>query len=447
MPTIAQELGSFLAGVTPKDLPREVLERTALAVLDTIASALPGALTPNAVATRIAGTRLFGPGNYPAWFTGETMQLSAAALANSTAAFCLDLDDGHRAAMGHTGSAVVPAVLTAAQGQNWTGPEILTAIALGYDIAYRISASRVPGLSHNRTSGHWSGYSTAAAMGWLLGLTAEQHAHSLAITGTEAPKNLDSSESSDKGMVKGSIPWSTIVGMMSVERARAGFTGPIDMFNRTQTYRRDVMLDRLGSRWLVGESYMKPYACCRYIHASMDAVIELMGQDCKTPIEDLTVEIFPTALTLPNHAEPSGLEDAQFSVPFCVALAALRGASAFRPMAEAALHDPEVLALAKRVTVRATEDFKDSFPKSTPGRVFLRRGGVETSRTVLSPFGDYDNQMGKKDVEAKFADLARGVLIASQVRAIIEGVDGLVTGDAKPLLAALSEPILKAAAA
>ncbi len=446
MGTIAQELGSFIAGVTPKDLPREVLERTALAVLDTIASALPGAATPNAAAMRLAGTRLFGRGDHQAWFTGETMQLSAAVLANSTAAFCLDLDDGHRAAMGHTGSAVIPAVLTAATGQNWTGPQILTAIAIGYDIAYRISASRQPGVRNNRTSGHWSGYSAAAAMGWLLGLDADQHAHAIAVTGTEAPKNLASDESSDKGMVKGSIPWSTLVGMMSVERARAGFTGPIDMFDRPQIYRREIMLDRLGSRWLVGESYMKPYACCRYIHASMDAVIELMGQDRKTSIEDLTVEIFPTALTLPNHAAPTTLESAQFSVPFCVALAALRGASAFRPMVEGALHDAEVLALAKRVTVRAAEDFKDSFPRATPGRVFLRRDGVETSRTVLSPFGDFDNQMGKKDVAEKFADLARGILSASQVRAIIEGVDALVIGEAKPLLTALSAPVLKATA-
>lgn len=432
---VSLTLGAFVAEARCADIPDDVLDRTLLALFDTLASALGGVSAASTRVTQAAALNLFGEGRYAVWFGRAKLGLCGAVLTNATAAFCLDLDDGHRGASGHCGSAVIPAVLAAAEDTN-DGIRVLSAIALGYDIAYRIAANRKLSSEATVASGRWAGYGAAAAYGWLRGLDAEQQAHAIALAGIEAPVNLPPHASKNRGMVKGSIPWSAVTGVAAVERAKAGLTGPLDMFDNEKKFAGRQITAGLGQRWLIGESYMKPYACCRYIHAAIDAVIALVGNQ-GADIEHIKVETFPVGCQIPNLAAPPSLESAQFSFPFCVALAALRGPTAFMPMREEYLRDPGVLRLSHRVSVVSADDFKDSFPAQTPGRVTVRIGGEDRTATVQHPIGEVENPMTWIDVESKFAALADGVITQRHAALIREGLLRLREGHSAPLVSAL----------
>lgn len=444
---LARALGDFVAGLTVEDVPAEVLDRAALSILDLVAGAIPGVQTPSADSMRAAGRMLFGGGSAPVWFTTERLSPGGAQLVNSNSAFCLDLDDGHRTASGHCGAAVIPAVLTYAADHPLDGKRLLAAIAIGYEIAIRISVARRWEKVTNRTSGRWAGFGTAAAIGWLRGLSGEEMAQAIAICGAELPYNLPDAARKTFSMVKGSIPWSGLAGTVAVERARGGGNGPLELLDRPDVYVAERLLDGIGRDWKIMGTYMKPYGCCRYCQAAIDAVAaltsgNLVGADEARGVS-FTVETFPGALGLPNDLRPSNLELAQFSLPFCVALAAMRGSAAFLPITDESLADEEVLSLATRVKMVASDDFKDAYPKLTPARVIMHGRGADASNTVIHPFGDFDNPMGRADVEQKLRDLAKGRLHDKDVDTIIAGVDALPAGGSPAmLLAVLHRPLL-----
>ena len=147
----------------------------------------------------------------------------------------------------------------------------------------------------------------------------------------------------------------------------------------------------------------------------------------------IEVDIFREAERLPNSIVPSSLEDAQFSVPFTAALAALRGAAAFRPLRPEHLCDPEVLALAGGVEVRYPKEFCGVFPAETPARVTLRTANGIALKHVPRPLGDDRNPLSSADVRDKLSDLAAGLLSAEKSQAIADTVHDLVSHDASDL--------------
>jgi 2-methylcitrate dehydratase PrpD len=440
MPLLIEQLAEFVTATKPSALPPDVLDRAALSVLDTLAASVAGVATENAATMALAAGRLFGAGTSPVWFTGNRLSPGGAIIANCAAASALDIDDGHRGAAGHPGAAIIPAVLTVAGRHSWDGHRLLTAIVLGYDVALRVAEARnhTPDISF--ASGRWCGFGVATALGWLYGLDRTAIAHALAIAGAEAPQSLPQGASRNMGTVKGSSPWAASAATMAVERAQAGATGPLDLLDVAPGYDRGKITDDLGGRWRISETYLKPYGACRYIHPAIDAVLAMgCGRDRNAAsLDEVTVEIFPEAGKITNDRAPRTLEAAQFSIPFCVALAALRGRAALRPLRSASLADAEVLAVAQRVVLHFSQEFAGQFPARTPARVRVRRGTSEETVTVLCPHGDVGNPLNRSDIEAKLIDLACGILPSEHLEALVHATNGLVTGSAQPLLCLLA---------
>ncbi|TPM14803.1 MmgE/PrpD family protein [Mesorhizobium sp. B2-3-5] len=438
MQFISQQLAEFVCSASYRNLSAAVVETTERAILDTLAALLGGVGTENARLSRAAARTCFGPGPANAWFAEAGLHPMAALFANCAAASSLDVDDGHCLAAGHPGAAIVPAVLMEAARLGSTGHEVLTATALGYDVALRIAAARRFSDTMSFASGQWTGFGVAAATGWLRGMKADQLAHAIAIAGAEAPQNLPQGDC-QASSVKGSSPWSTVTAMFAVERAGVGMTGSVDMLDRAHAYDVVAITAGLGSRWLIAETYLKPYAACRYTHPVIDAVLALVKErGLGAPIERLVVEIFPEARKLPNEIAPKSLEGGQFSVPFAAALAALRGAEAFRPLRPASLCDADVVALAAKVEIDYPDEFAGIFPQATPARVTMVADGREWSANVPRPLGDASNPMDRSAVEEKLHDLGRDTLSPAKLEQLIGSLALLKQGELTPLLACLA---------
>ncbi|MBZ9856335.1 MmgE/PrpD family protein [Mesorhizobium sp. CA13] len=445
MQFVTQQLAEFACTAGYQDLPDSVVEKTERAILDTIAALVGGVPTENARLSRAAARTCLGPGSAHAWFAEAGLHPLAALFANCAAASSLDIDDGHCLAAGHPGAAIVPAVLMEAARLRSDGHDVLTATALGYDVALRIAAARCFTDTMSFASGQWTGFGVAAAIGWLRRMQADQIAHAIAIAGAEAPQNLPQGDC-QASSVKGSSPWSTVTALFAVERAGVGMSGSVDMLDRPHAYNVGAITADLGSRWLIAETYLKPYAACRYTHPVIDAVLTLVGDRSHgEPIERLVVEIFPEARKLPNEIAPNSLEGGQFSVPFAAALAALRGAEAFRPLRPCSLRDPDVVALAAKVELRYPDELSAIFPRRTPARVTMVIDGRERVADVPRPLGDAGNPMDRSAVEQKLYDLGRDTLSQARLGQVIQSITLLKEREVAPLLTCLrAEPVAHA---
>ena len=432
--TIAERLASFVCETT--SIPAEAEQSALKCVFDLMGAAIAGYGTPNAIAVRQIANATWGAGPAAIWFAGERLTPAGAAFVNAACACSLDLDDGHRAAAGHPGAAIIPAVF-AMLDPSVDARRALIAIALGYEIGVRISAARDLKTIATVNSGLWSGQAVAAAIGWMRQLSPRQIAHAIAIAGTTAPSQSATSYTKFRGnSVKEGIPWGAANGVLAVNLAQAGFTGPIDILDDPTRFDPAVLLDGLGQSWHINNTYFKPYSCCRWLHAPVDALLALMAEHGidAAEIVGIETETFGRTFTLSNEIAPSTLEGRTIQLavlsrgcrnPRRIGLAAAaRGVrSSTRPRSQ----------MAKRVTMTVRPEFDAMFPAAVPGavRVTTARGVFE--RTVLMPKGEPVNPMSWDDIERKFLTVAPGCVDASTVEKIRDAIHALQKGDITPL--------------
>jgi 2-methylcitrate dehydratase PrpD len=432
-----EELAAFVAGCSAADIREQAREAASLLLADLMAATAAGLHSPLASAARAAAVDLYGSGPATVWLTDISLSPAGAAMANAAAASALDIDDGHRGAAGHAGAGVIPAALAVGQALGSSDEQIINAIVLGYDVALRVASSRPTSTIDTYSSGRWVGYGAAAAAGRLLGLTAEQLANALAIAGAEGPISFPTGSSKYQGTtVKEAIPPAVTAGLTGAYRARAGATGPLDLLDKSSHFDREILIGGLGQTWWLQQCYLKPYACCRYMHAAIDAVLQLR-QPGKT-IRSLRIETFPQGLKLSNARTPKTLEAGQYSFYFSCALAALYGPSALQPVDPARLTDPDVLDLAGRIELVAHEDFAGSFPKGTPCRVIIDQGEGPQTATVLHPLGDVANPMSRGQVTEKFRTIGAASVDSVWLNDILPALDGILDHGFGPLFSALN---------
>ncbi|BAB52543.1 MmgE/PrpD family protein [Mesorhizobium japonicum] len=431
------ELANFVSSYPASELPAATRRTISLLILDLIGATAAGVPSPLAHAARKAALEAYGEGLISIWLTDNHSSVVGAAMANSAAASALDIDDGHRGAGGHPGSGVIPAALAVAQAVDASVSETMVAIALGYEIALRIASSRPVETIDTYASGRWVGYGAAAAACRLLGLGATETAHALAIAGSEGPIVFLTATSKFEGStIKEGIPPAVVAGITAAYRARAAATGPLDLLDDNDRFTRHVLTDNLGSSWEVQKCYLKPYACCRYIHAAIDAILAMRrdGQE----IRRLRIETFPQAMRLANERAPSTLEGGQYSFYFSCALATLHGREALQPVQLERLTDARVLDLAARIELEPSPDFASSFPAETPARVVMDQGKGPEERIVRHPLGDVASPLSADQVAEKFRSIGRENVHPRWQDEILSMIGNLETTGFRPLLATLS---------
>lgn len=439
--TVTSQLGDFLLGV--HNVPKSARSAAARAVLDLIGAATAGTATRGGAGARAAAIRAWGAGPAACWFSGERLTVAGAAFANSAIASMLDLDDGHRAAAGHPGAAVIPAVIATAEAIGADAERTLSAIVLGYEIGVRIAAARDFKALHTFDSGLWCGQGVTAAVSWLRGLPPGAIANAIAIAGTTAPGQTATGYTRLMGNnVKEGIAWATATGVTAAELAAHGFTGPIDLLDDEARYDASILTSGLGDRWHIEDTYFKLYSCCRWAHAAIDGLLEIIEQNRMNAgdIVAIRIDTFSQALSLNNDLVPPTLEAAQYSVPFCVAVAAVRGAAALLPLEAATLGDAMVLDCARKITMTVDPALDAMFPSAVPARIEVESRRGRFSRTVTAPRGESSNPLGWDELGVKFQSVARGRISPAATAALVEAIAALDAGDIRPLLAALAAP-------
>jgi 2-methylcitrate dehydratase PrpD len=409
-------------------------------LFDLVIAAVAGRHTDASVISQRAAKAIWGAGSSPVWFSGQKLTPAGAAFANSAMGSALDLDDGHRAAAGHPGASIIPAVLAVAEDIGASDQAIMTAIVLGYEIAVRIAASRDFAALTTMVTGPWVGQGAAAAAAWLRGADQMQIAQAIVIAGATAPNLNAVSYSKVMGNhLKEGIPWATATGVSAADLAMRGYTGPTDLLDNDGLFDPTVLLPGHGTDWAIEGAYQKLYSCCRWAHAAIDAILEVR-QEIPAAIhaaDRIEVQTFGWATRLNNEAAPSSLESAQYSVPFCVALAAVHGKQALARLTDEYLGDEEVIALSRRIFLTVDPELDLLFPLSVPARLILHLEADRVEKTVMAPLGEPANPLDWGALTRKF-NLATGNLLSEPDReTLLAAFKDLEVGKLAPILAAL----------
>lgn len=422
---MVEELARFLTGIRIEHIKEGSIAAARACLMDCLGSAAAGTRCSVFQKSLHWVEHAFGAGLAAVWFSGRTVSPLGAAYLNSLAASALDIDDGHRAASGHPGAAVIPAVLALAD-ETHSENDLLLAIICGYEAGIRIARERAaaPSVSGVAT-GRWSAIAAAVAAGRLIGLDTRGMAAAISIAEPLA-SNLAAADFSgfSGGDLKEGIAWSVVVGLCAAFQARTGLRGYLLALENPAVYRpRDNWTSPTLETPLIETVYFKPYACCRWTHAAIDAALMLRQEGLESQsIRRVRIQTFKRAASLPNVDRPADVTAAQFSMPFVVAAAFIHGGTALMPLEETLLSDANVRSLASRTEVIVDESLERLFPVSVPARVEVETIDGILDRQVIVPLGDPANPMSREQLVEKAASLMSGILGEQRSHFLARGV-------------------------
>jgi 2-methylcitrate dehydratase PrpD len=439
---VTEAFADYIAGLSPEDVAPSALEMAKRCILDLTGAAAAGFETAAACAVRNAVPRIFAGGSAAVWFSDLRLQGAASAMINSATASALDLDDGHRAAGGHPGASVIPAAVAVAEEVGANAEDLLASIVIGYEVAIRVAAARDFGSLDTLSTGRWCAYGAAAAGGYLRRMPPGRLAQALAIAGVQAPGLSASGYSSIMGNhVKEGIPWSTLTGLVALDLADQGFSGPTDILDHSSYYDREKILAGLNAGFAIEQVYFKPYSCCRWAHSAIDALLGIMAEHHLGPAEIAGIEVhtFSRALRLNNYANPTSLEAAQYSIPFALAAAALRGKRALLPLSAECLGQSDLIDFAQKVELHVDPELDRAFPEKAAARVIFRTRRGDYERLVMDALGDPANPLDPSGLESKFRTLTSGFMSSEQQEKMIAAIAQMEQRGCKSFLSLLRE--------
>lgn len=437
---VVQQLAAYVVAARKKPSSQADCNMAKKCVIDAVIAAATGIKERGPSAIRDVLPVLYASGTVPVWFSNVQSSALGATYANSSAIAVIDLDDGNAYARGHPGAAVVSTAFAVGHEANATLDDILTAIVIGYEVGVVVGTARK---TYGNT-GTWSTYAVVATIAALRDTTQQQIEHALAIAGESAPNQLFMSARSKTPVPEGSdvkegIPWSVVTGFDALYRAEAGHTGSRNILDSTIHYGYPATLNLGSGR--IRETYFKPYAACRHVHAPIAATLTLIERH-KIDVSDIlsiNVETNHWAHTLPNKPRPENLSDVQYSIPYCLALVALTGKKALVPLTAEALGRDDVVALAEKITVTIADDMpKERASMETPARVTIISNGGSFVYEQSEPEGGVTNQPSLEDLDRKFITATRFVAGGEKQGQILSGFKALVAGDMDEFVAGLA---------
>jgi 2-methylcitrate dehydratase PrpD len=421
---------------TPYDaLPTAVRRMAERCLIDLAGNAAAGLATPLSHIIRNHAVRGFGAGEGAPrarlLLDGRRASPMGAALAGGMIIDSFDAHDGHVLTKGHAGAAVLPGLLALADAaaKPVTGPEFLTTLVIGYEIAIRAGMAQHATASDYHTSGAWNALGVAAMAARCWGFDRERFRHALGIAEYHGPRSQMMRCIDFPTMVKDGSGWGAMCGLSAAYLAADGFTGAPALVVESEAVAH--LWGDLGERWRILEIYFKPYPICRWAQPAVEAALALRRAHAVDPmaIEVVEIETFHEAVRLDQH-RPSSTEEAQYSLPFPVAAAIVRGKLAPTDISGAALGDRDILAMSDRIRLVEAEDLNARFPAERYARARFRlaNGRVLESDTMPAR-GDAERPLSDDEILAKFHELADEPLGPGDATALLEAIAALPKQD------------------
>jgi len=362
MPNETVTLARYAAGLRYEDLPPAVVAKAKDVIADTVAACICGADMPWSRIVIDYAERTGPGGSSKILGRGASVQAPSAALANGALAHAFELDSLTRPGAGaHPGATVLPPALAVAQEVGATGEQLIAAVVAGNEVMIRIG--RATGHTNEARGFHAPGttgpFGAAVACGLLLGLDERQMTNAIGIAGSLAGGLLEFAKG-DGGMVKRlHLGRASEAGVLAASLAKGGFEAPRTVIEGEFGFLRvfctewdeSHLTKGLGSDFVTLSAVLKRYPCHATAHPAVKAVRDLQAAHGFAGGDVASITVTGTRRMVERHniIEPPDLMLAQYSIPFCVALALFREARDPESYDDSALADPGIRALTRKV--------------------------------------------------------------------------------------------------
>jgi 2-methylcitrate dehydratase PrpD len=433
-----RELAAFGRSLSIDAIPANVLQKAREAFIDTIGVCIFGAGLPWGRMV-IDYAQLYGAGG-TGTILGTDLKVSSpmAALANGVLGHAFELDNLRQPSMGvHHGSTLIPPALAVGEEVHASGRDLLAAFVAATEVMSRI------GLASDNTAekvgfhspGITGTFGSTIVAGRLFGLSDEQMVNAFGIAGSLCSGLLAFTKAGNGGMVKRlHAGRASESGVLAARLAKSGFTGPdtvlegkfgvFEAFTRGPKMER--LLDGLGTRWETLRICVKCYAAHITAHTPIRLLEDLKREHgfSGNDIAEIRAATSEKVLSHHNIVAPKDVATAQYSLPFCLAIAAYRDPRQPSSFLNAPHEDPALKDLAKRVKLTLNEESAEPGKAwATKLELVLRDGRV--LKAEGNGFrGAPDTPMSEAELDGKFLALSSS-LGESKSRRLLDALKGM----------------------
>lgn len=426
------KITEYVCSLRFEDMPPPIVLRAKLIIIDSIAAIAAGAQDDEIkklskilnVTDREGVSSVIGSGL-------KTEALKAALLNGASGTF-LEIDEGNQFGRGHPAMQMLPAVIAVAEEKKLSGKDIITALAVGYEIGTRIGiASKLRMSMHPH--GVWGTVAAAIGVGKLFDYHQADMKELISVsasmtTATNRQTMLDGG--TVRNMYTG---MSSHNGLLAHYMIQSGFTGERDglktVFSSvvSEEFSTEDMIKDLGSYFELGRNYFKRYACCRYNHSALDAVMGIengLSDGCIEPdsIEKIDVWTYSLAAQLCGK-EPGNMLAAKFSIPFAIATYLINGNAGVSSFRLPAVQNPIIRTLAKKINIFEDPKLTAMMPSKRPSRVLITlKNGNELKGGAFINKGDTEDPYTQEELKEKYHEMVNPVFGNAKAEDIYERV-------------------------
>jgi 2-methylcitrate dehydratase len=448
---VAARLARFAAARSWDDISEAARGELKIRILDALGCAL-GALDAPPVRAIRAQLDDFGGRPLCTLIGGDRTAPDRAALYNGALVRYLDFNDSYFAPgeTCHPSDNLAP-VLAAAEYADASGRELLTALAVAYQVQCRLSDEapvRAKGFDHT-TQG---AYAAAAGAAKALRLGEPETASAVAIAGT-ALNGLRVTRTGELSQWKGlAYPFAAFGALEAAFLAARGIGGPPEVFEGNKGF-MDSIAGRFEIAWededleRVRRTFLKRYDAEIHSQSALEALLELREKHSLDPsaVERIELETFQVAYDIIGGGEEGGKkeirtkEQADHSLPYLLAVALLDGQVMPEQFAPERIGRADVQELLRRVEVRPAADLTARFPGEHACRLRLYLAGGLTLPAEKSDYhGFVTRPMSWDDARHKFELLAARAVeleLAAELAETVSALAELETRDLTTILA------------
>jgi 2-methylcitrate dehydratase PrpD len=442
-PGATQSLARFVAETRWENLPDQVRHEAKRALLNFFAVAIAGCRT-EPVEIALKSLAEFSGGKQ-ATVIGRTDRIDAlsAAFLNGAGANVFDYCDTHLPTVVHPTSPVAPALLSLAEMRRVTGPELLLAFVLGFEIECRVGGAVSPG--HYPKGWHITStcgvFGSAGGAAKLLGLTADQIVWALGTASTQSAGLCECLGWPAKSVSVGNAARN---GLWSALLAEKGFSGPAEPIAGAQGFLAAMgeppnwaaLLDDLGQTWEVTNNSIKPYPCGFVIHPLLDCALDWRRDHPTAAVTRVAVRGNPLLLQRTDRPEVATGRESQVSLQHAVAAALVLGKGGLDQFTDACVNDPAVVAMRRKIEVAS-----DPALSTIAAEIdFFTADGKKHSVATKAARGSSSNPMKDTEIEDKLRAEAGRWRPGHDIQKLIDAVWTLEKSADVSNLAALTVP-------
>src|SRR5437660_3291020 len=430
--TLAHQLADYTCAQRFEDLSKEVVHEVKRRVIDSLGCAL-GAWKeePFLIARKVAadfsakhGSTIFGTDHKapPDW----------AAFANGCAIRYFDFNDTYLSKEpAHPSDNISPA-LAVAESIGAGGRELITAIALAYEVQCRLcdaASIRERGWDHVT----YGTFSTALAAAYLMKLDPAKTRHAVNIAGV-AGAAMRQARAGELSQWKG-VAFATAArhGVFAALLAREGMTGPAPIFEGEMGFEKQLglSLGNVGEKLpgppaMILKTSIKYWPAEYHSQSAIEAALFLRSQiDDLSKIKGVVIESHDAGVDIigsePGKWKPKTRETADHSLPYITAIALIDGEVIDRQFGPQRSKDPEVWKFLENVKVERNTELSAMYPEAVGNIVHVDLAeGRRLTKRVDYPLGNAKNRLKDSAVEGKFLALVERIIGESRAKKITE---------------------------